>query len=479
MLYLPWNNEVADLINIDVADKFEQNKGIILSNRNKFSLISDESIEEFLAEAQRQADMDNNEVNEDLTNEDERLPNVINPFRASIANVNMNNLDDKCNQGPADCELNVNFEDNMIADDELDPDRYVANLNMSQRAFLNHVNEHICHNKEWLDGPAPLKLFVTGRAGTSKSMLIKTLYQALIKHYDEDTNRDFNSPTVLLTAPTVKAAFNINVRLFSINDAVNNCNANILAQIDGECLQSDCHDQVVDPVTLVFKRRLNSSLLVKKTHFPLTVAEAVTIYKSQGSTYNRVCIDISGKALNRSLLYVACPRATSASGLYLIAKSGNYTYQLVFHNVESLKAHVDQIINDKSYLVSDFLLFAETWANSQHIFSLPGVKEASRTNVEGSTPRANGSICFINNSNLDTELVTNIYQRLVTDDDNHQMSISAFIYNDLLIASVYRSPRFSLDRCLVELKELLRTESTHMIVKGISTLIFMMSKTQS
>ena len=46
------------------------------------------------------------------------------------------------------------------------------------------------------------------------------------------------------------------------------------------------------------------------------------------------------------------------------------------------------------------------------------------------------------------------------------MSISAFIYNDLLIASVYRSTRFSLDRFLIKLEELLKTESTHMIVAG-------------
>ena len=46
------------------------------------------------------------------------------------------------------------------------------------------------------------------------------------------------------------------------------------------------------------------------------------------------------------------------------------------------------------------------------------------------------------------------------------MSISAFLYNDLLVASVYRSPRSSLDKCLVELEDLLKIESTHMIVAG-------------
>ncbi|OBZ80978.1 ATP-dependent DNA helicase PIF1, partial [Choanephora cucurbitarum] len=409
-------------------------------------------------------------------------------------------------------------------------------------------------------------------------------------------------------------------KLFSTNDAVNSCNADILAQIAGEYFQSDCHDQVVgkgrsaaaklsflksmqnadlpahetmglhlsltlkvggrymitnsldtsdglingttgtlkkidyghyrilsssepikltirvwlllddaycgkkkraevansssststisaawtpiDPVILVVKRRLNSSLSIKRTQFPLTVAEAVTIHKSQGSSYNRVCIHLNGRSLSRSLMYVACSRAITASGLYLIgdkfeptkpprtndditselnrqktvqlettfnrftARNNGFRYQLAFHNVRSLKAHIDQVINDKSYLTPDFLLFAETWATEQQSFVIPGFEEASRTNVGSSAPRANGTICFINSQNVDSQLLTNVYQRIATDSNSHKMSISAFVYNDLLVASVYRSTRFSLDRCLVELKDLLKLQSSHTIIAG-------------
>ena len=128
----------------------------------------------------------------------------------------------------------------------------------------------------------------------------------------------------------------------------------------------------IDPVTLVVKRRPNSSLSIKRTQFPLTVAEAVIIHKSQSSTYNRVCIHLDGRSLNRYLIYVACSRATSASGLYLIGSkfeptrppnsrddlakelerhetvkavlkfeqisgsSHSFQFQLMFHNVQSL-----------------------------------------------------------------------------------------------------------------------------------------------
>ncbi|KAI8375904.1 hypothetical protein BD560DRAFT_305158, partial [Blakeslea trispora] len=59
-------------------------------------------------------------------------------------------------------------------------------------------------------------------------------------------------------------------------------------------------------------------LSVKRTQFPLTVSKALPIHKSQGSTYSKVAVELQGRVLNRSLMYVACSRATSASGLYLI-----------------------------------------------------------------------------------------------------------------------------------------------------------------
>ncbi|OBZ80199.1 hypothetical protein A0J61_11751 [Choanephora cucurbitarum] len=44
----------------------------------------------------------------------------------------------------------------------------LSKLNMLQRAFRNHVVDHIRHNKNWLDDPKRLKLFVTGGSGTGK-----------------------------------------------------------------------------------------------------------------------------------------------------------------------------------------------------------------------------------------------------------------------------------------------------------------------
>ncbi|KAI8333246.1 hypothetical protein BD560DRAFT_414970 [Blakeslea trispora] len=166
----------------------------------------------------------------------------------------------------------------------------------------------------------------------------------------------------------------------------------------------------------------------------------MTIHKSQGSTYDNVVISLNGRSLSRSLLYVACSRATSL-GLYLIGyrfvapqppkntdaiaieltrqatvslqtkfsnlySSNTHAYQLMFHNVQSLNAHVDQLINDPAYMGSDFLLFAETRTTANQTIQIPGYHQVSRVDVEGNIPRANGSICFVKASLLETSAVT-------------------------------------------------------------------------
>ncbi|CEP19950.1 hypothetical protein [Parasitella parasitica] len=66
----------------------------------------------------------------------------------------------------------------------------------------------------------------------------------------------------------------------------------------------------------------SKGLHVKRTQFPLLPAAALTIHKSQGSTYDKVLLDIRGQPrLNRDALYVACSRARHAENLNIIANS--------------------------------------------------------------------------------------------------------------------------------------------------------------
>ena len=139
----------------------------------------------------------------------------------------------------------------------------------------------------------------------------------------------------------------------------------------------------------------NKSLSVTRKQFPVIVAEAMTIHKSQGCTFDSVAVGMT-KGMSQSLQYVAFSRVTKASGLFVLNEYNrpappkeddpmvvelqrlesiapepmfaflhsqeNCGYQFMYHNVQSLHAHYEDILADKSFMASDFMLFAETWS---------------------------------------------------------------------------------------------------------------------
>ncbi|KAI8085646.1 hypothetical protein BDF21DRAFT_397594 [Thamnidium elegans] len=95
----------------------------------------------------------------------------------------------------------------------------------------------------------------------------------------------------------------------------------------------------------------------------MVIAVALTIHKSQGAAYSHVVLDLS-------------------KGIYP-SRSSLQGFQLLFHNVQSLSAHIDQIVKDRVYLCSGILLLAETWFTSRQNISIPSFKEVARENVVG------------------------------------------------------------------------------------------------
>ncbi|TQK18169.1 PIF1-like helicase [Microbacterium sp. SLBN-154] len=64
-------------------------------------------------------------------------------------------------------------------------------------------------------------------------------------------------------------------------------------------------------------RTLTREVVAEFTQFPLRLAWAVTIHKSQGKTYDRAVIDLGSGAFAPGQTYVALSRLTSLHGLYL------------------------------------------------------------------------------------------------------------------------------------------------------------------
>lgn len=64
-------------------------------------------------------------------------------------------------------------------------------------------------------------------------------------------------------------------------------------------------------------KKLTRQVVAEFTQFPLRLAWAVTIHKSQGKTYDRAVIDLGARAFSPGQTYVALSRLSSLDGLYL------------------------------------------------------------------------------------------------------------------------------------------------------------------
>ena len=139
---------------------------------------------------------------------------------------------------------------------------------------------------------------------------------------------------------------------------------------------------------------------IVRKQFPFIVAEALTIRKSQGDTYECVVVRIELR-MSRNALYTALSRSKSASGLYIVGnlkltnklseKDPVYmelkrlkehcaimwsipliSQDIYVHNVRSLNKHWEDLSVNPLIVQSQVLVLQETMTLSADNFNIPG-----------------------------------------------------------------------------------------------------------
>jgi len=200
------------------------------------------------------------------------------------------------------------------------------------------------------------------------------------------------------------------------------------------------------------------------------VAEGITIHKSQGQSMNEVVVKMS-YPMERSLIYVALSRATSLNGLYLIGDfkppntpQSNHpplvemermrnesllvpkfvslrelpvnTFQIISHNVQSLRKHLQCITNDKVYMESNLLLFQETWTTSNEHFDIPNYHEILKNTLNGA-PKAFGTVIYAKNNKL---LEVNEGSTIAVEEGKKHIEITTCKWRNIQIINIYVNP---------------------------------------
>ncbi|GBN02720.1 hypothetical protein AVEN_206629-1 [Araneus ventricosus] len=210
---------------------------------------------------------------------------------------------------------------------------------------------------------------------------------------------------------------------------------------------------------------LKSPYSVVRKQFPVVAAEAITIYKSKGGTYEDVAVQLS-PGLKRKELYVSLSRCTKLSGLYLTGKFVPPTApsrtdkietemrnlsekavvfscvfpsmfanvsNIVYHNVQRhLKsAHWADLRNFMHLYQLSFFIAAETWTLQDDI-DVEGYRTVRRMDCE--KRRHALGLAFYTK-----ELAAVIYTYF-NEKDGQSCCLTAVLCNEIAVCSGYKPP---------------------------------------
>uniref|UniRef100_A0A8D9E244 ATP-dependent DNA helicase n=1 Tax=Cacopsylla melanoneura TaxID=428564 RepID=A0A8D9E244_9HEMI len=246
--------------------------------------------------------------------------------------------------------------------------------------------------------------------------------------------------------------------------------------------------RISTPITIA--QKMDCQII--REQMPLVPAEALTIHKSQGQTYNHVCVDLRIKSRNsgtRALLYVALSRVTALSNLYILGSftppkppkpnnplavelkrlkgekqltlcfstnlKSNESCTIIYQNTRSLMKHFEHIKADNWYKQGDIIVFSETRTIPSDELVLPGYKVFHRSDGEFHVRSARGIMCFARDQ-LSPEILYSVQHN----ENKHHVDLIVLQCNGIVVITGYRNPSspsslfFSLlEQCLTRVHE--------------------------
>ncbi|KAK3933221.1 ATP-dependent DNA helicase PIF4 [Frankliniella fusca] len=206
----------------------------------------------------------------------------------------------------------------------------------------------------------------------------------------------------------------------------------------------------------------------------LTYSNAQTIHCSQSCTYDNILVFLN-KTLSRKLLYTACSRVTSLTGLYIsgiykkpvkatlendpslremtrMRNEAQLQFSLIFpedvknkdnmvvlfHNVRSLNLHFENISCYPTFIASDIIMLAETWSKPEDKYDINNFTIIFRTDCKSPKRKAFGTLVYVKNYLLPHVKI--LFQNESISGTNHFTVVALIIFNKTVMM-VYKSPK--------------------------------------
>lgn len=196
----------------------------------------------------------------------------------------------------------------------------------------------------------------------------------------------------------------------------------------------------IDKMSRVLNKKLHGMEVTRK-QIPLQAANGMTVNKSQGSSLDQVVACVGNK-ISRERLYVACSRATSLEGLFIVGNfkppsspgssdpitkemkelaKNPYIFQLdfnarktgsiYFHNMEGYLSHQADLLGDATIMSHDYLFLVEPRITPSHKIKLNGYATSFRQNSSQSNNVCNseGILLFTKGNSIPKKYVKHCY----------------------------------------------------------------------